>query len=151
MNAARTVTAAIAAAAITLTGQPAHASDTHHLTLACHTGGTTVTVSIDYASDGYNARYWNAHWTTTPKTKLDRIDLGQNPWLNNNSYTTFWARGGKPSTRNDVKAKGGKNSFIAAVQAGNDVPEIRVRLRAWGGKGNSDDSCATSKPLKFTS
>ncbi|GLY32080.1 hypothetical protein [Kineosporia sp. NBRC 101731] len=134
-----------------LTAAPAHAETTQHLSLSCTSGGTTVRVAFDYMTNGYTVRYWNAAWTTTPETKLDRIDLSQNPWAGNSSYQTWWAKGGKPSTHDDVKASGSKTGFITSVQAGHDVPDIRVRLRVWGGKGKTTGSCRTSRPLQFTS
>lgn len=148
MNLTAKIAAAALAASVTLAvAEPAHAETLTPVSLSCVTGGTRVTLTFDYSHNGYAVRYFNLAWTTSPATKLDRIQLAQNPWAGNESFRTWWRKGGSPKTRNDVPKSGGKAGFANQVQSGNDTPDPQVRFTAWGGKGDTSDSCRKTRTL----
>lgn len=139
----------IATAGLVALAQPAEAAP--RISLSCNSGGTTITVSFSADRLGNSVVYRDVKYTTSPRAKLDRIAISQTPWLGNKSWLALWARGGKASTQNDVPSTGGQSGYITEIFAGDfGEPydgEIKVRLSAWGGKGNSGDTCRKTKTL----
>lgn len=145
MNLAPKIVAAVLAAGAALIAIPgtAHADDTTPMVLSCVTGDTSVNVSFRYTNSGYSVTYWDVFWGTSPAEKLDRIQIAQSPAAGKNAYVAWWWKGGKPSTKGDVPASGGKTGAVQNVQSGHDIPHPKVRLTVWG----DSNTCRKTKTL----
>jgi hypothetical protein len=161
MNLAPKIATGVLAASACIAAVPtaAHATSqprtqpvaTKPMKLSCTTGGVKVTATFDYMIDGPvgdSVWYFNVRWKTSPTAKLDRLALSQSPWLDNTTYATWWDRGGKVATKNDVAPSGSQPGYVYAMNGGDNANgDFTVRLSAWGGKGDSDDSCRKTKAL----
>jgi hypothetical protein len=142
-SAIKAAVVALAVGGLVAVAQPAHADDTTPMALSCTTGGTTVHVAFAYTNSGYSVSYYDVTWSTSPGTKLDRIQLAQNPAGGKDSWTKWWWKGGKASSKGDVAASGGKAGFVNNVTSGHDIPHPKVRLSVWGDGG----TCRKTKTL----